>query len=213
MPTTGTLSLEASHHFDQQSILPDSVHLVNEAGYDLSISRLQYFLSGIRLHKADGTTALLKDILYVDMEAANKWRLYDIPAGTYTGISFLIGLDSANNFHERLPATPEHLNMEWPEPMGGGYHFLKMEGHYRDQDRLQGYAMHVGGNGFTIETERIPVSLTIGADAAALSLQMNVAEWFRNPHTYDFNLHGNYTMGDAPAMQMLTENGRDVLHR
>ena len=37
--------------------------------------------------------------------------------------------------------------MAWPDVMGGGYHFLKLEGHYKKDSLLAGYAMHIGQNG------------------------------------------------------------------
>jgi hypothetical protein len=46
-----------------------------------------------------------------------------------------------------LSTTLDNLNMAWPTAMGGGYHFLKMEGHYLDSlNTNQGYAIHIGKN-------------------------------------------------------------------
>ena len=37
--------------------------------------------------------------------------------------------------------------MAWPTAMGGGYHFMKVEGHYLDtSNTIQGFAIHLGKN-------------------------------------------------------------------
>ena len=36
-----------------------------------------------------------------------------------------------------------HATMAWPVPMGGGYHYMKLEGDFNDS--LSGYGTHTGG--------------------------------------------------------------------
>ena len=38
-------------------------------------------------------------------------------------------LDSSTKSNRTLPATVENLQMEWPVPMGGGYHFRSLKAH------------------------------------------------------------------------------------
>ena len=39
---------------------------------------------------------------------------------------------------------------------------------------------------------------------------MNIENWFKDPHIYDFDVFGSYTMQNQEAMQTLTENGHNV---
>lgn len=155
---------------------------------------------------------LLKNYHYVDAmnSSSNLLVLKDVPVGNYIGISFNIGLDSAQNISDGLPATTDNVNMKWPNPMGGGYHFLKLEGYYKDTTATPGYAMHLGTNSCLVPIKLFkPINVTTDSKIP-LGLVMNINEWYKNPTTFDFNKDGNYIMGNAAAMKKITDNGRDV---
>jgi hypothetical protein len=99
--------------------------------------------------------------------------------------------------------------MAWPDMMGGGYHFMKLEGSYVDSTGTYGYAMHVGKNAYLVNcTMSHHFDLNTGLNAK--ELVMNVNEWFKNPAIYDFNVDGNYSMGVMAAMTKLKNNGTDI---
>ena len=139
-----------------------------------------------------------------------KIDLGAVPAGNYESVQLFIGLDDETNVTGGLPNTKENVDMAWPEHMGGGYHFLKCEGHYQDPNAATvGYAMHMGGNETRI-TVTIAKAFTLAKDSPSLTLAMNLDEWYQNPHEYNFDVDGNYTMHDDVAKQKLKENGADV---
>jgi hypothetical protein len=71
--------------------------------------------------------------------------------------------------------------------------------------------MHIGTNACLIPSITLSTNFTVTTDSqTSLTLKMNVNEWYRNPNIYDFNIDGNYTMGDMPLMMKITENGQDV---
>jgi len=43
-----------------------------------------------------------------------------------------------------------------------------------------------------------------------ISLRMEINNWFCSPHTWDFNYWGGYIMQNQEAMQIASENGKDV---
>lgn len=93
--------------------------------------------------------------------------------------------------------------MEWPQLMGGGYHFLKLEGNYIDNSATYGYAMHLGTNNCLIPIKLFsPIHISNDAKTK-LKLKMNINEWFKNPHLFDFNLDANNIMGDSINMKKL----------
>ncbi len=191
----------------------DTVDYVNDAGYKYSISKLEYYLSFIQLEREDGKIYLADSIFYVNAKRKNQHiTLTEIPSGHYTRISFLIGINKAKNKTDYLPATTENLGMAWPDMMGGGYHFIKMEGHFSDtQNNKQGYAIHLGTDAMQVAHHPLVYNVSVSsATQAALHLNMNVNEWLRNPHTYDFMKDGNYTMSDPKLMKLINENGKDV---
>lgn len=189
----------------------DTIIYENQAHNHYSVNTLVYYLSQISLIKSDSSVVEVKDWLFVDARSATTLDVSfkDIPKGCYTGISFNIGIDSIHNVQNGLPATNDNLMMEWPQLMGGGYHFLKLEGYFADSSGSPGYAMHLGTNKCLIKVQ-LPVSMCFDKDAVSKMLVMNVNEWFRTPNIFDFNVDGNYIMGDSVAMLKFAANGADV---
>ena len=203
------INFKIQYHVDATAIIRDSVMYINAAGNQYGIHNLMYYLSEIKLTKADGTTHLLKNVHYADCfnPLTNQFGFANVPQGIYTGISFNIGIDSVHNHHQVMTNTMENLNMEWPELMGGGYHFLKLEGSFIDAGTNYGYAMHVGTNPCLVPVTLLKNFIVTADSKIQLTLNMNVNEWFRSPYDYDFNSDGNYCMGNMPLMMKLTENG------
>ncbi|MBN8666068.1 MAG: hypothetical protein J0M30_01105 [Chitinophagales bacterium] len=108
----------------------------NAAGEEFKISMLNYYISNIVLTNEDGTTYTMpRDSSYFLIKEENPSReieLGNVPAGNYTGISFLLGIDSTKNtapVGERtgcLDPAGDGAGMYWT--WNSGYIFLKMEG-------------------------------------------------------------------------------------
>lgn len=209
--TQNSLSINISYDVDGQPLLFDTLLYTNAAGSTYGISRLWYYLSQISLVRVDSSIVILKPYQFVDASSSstNKITLTGIPTGNYIGMQFNIGLDSGLNITNILPTTMENLNMEWPVQMGGGYHFMKFEGHASDSAGDYGFAMHLGLNGYLVKCS-IWQPVQVNAGETVLGLTMNPNEWFRNPQVYDFNVDGNYSMGLMSAMLKLKQNGSDV---
>lgn len=212
-PKVNELQLSIQYNIDNVSYVTNINKYINQAGNHFSISRVSYYLSQIKLIKSDNSSVLVKEYQYVDADntSSNKLIFNSIPIGDYIGIKFNIGLDSLHNISDALPTTMENINMAWPQMMGGGYHFLKMEGNFLDSlGQSFGYAMHLGTN-----VCLIPIMLnkkfTVSADSKlSFNLVMNINEWYKNPNIFDFNKDGNYIMGNMMLMKKITENGIDV---
>lgn len=205
------LSINLKFNVDGASLVYDSILYQNAAGNPYSVSRLQFYLSDFEFVNSAGTTISIDTTIYVDARNAVNTRLRfpDFPFGDYIAFKFNIGVDPAHNVTGGLPNTLENTNMAWPDFMGGGYHFMKFEGDYRDQSVSYGYAMHLGTNDFLVH-EMLLLPFTINSNNYIVDLSMNLNEWFEHPMIYDFNVDGNYSMADSAAMTKLTINGVDV---
>jgi hypothetical protein len=113
------------------------------------------------------------------------------------------------NKTDALPANTENISMVWPDAMGGGYHFMKMEGYFKDGTTTPGYAMHLGTNACKFNC-KVYSSININNDTHNLNMEMNINEWYRNPQNFNFNTDGNYIMGNMPLMMKIVNNGFDV---
>ncbi|MBS1771740.1 MAG: hypothetical protein JST82_02685 [Bacteroidetes bacterium] len=209
---TGNLSINITYSVDAQPLSWNDLVYKNEAGNEYSISKLQYYLSDFRFYKNNILLQGVDSVFYIDANISNTNNLLfrNINSEKYDSVSFCIGVMPAKNSIGGLPATVDNNNMVWPDMMGGGYHFLKLEGHWKDTTGLNGFAMHLGKNGFQCFTglkckiDILPQSLSVW------QIKMNINEWFRTPNVYNFSTDGVYTMGNDLLMQKIKENGVNV---
>lgn len=110
---------------------------INASGNTFKVNMLRYFISNIRLTKADGSVYTIpQDNSYflVDESIASSQQLLlkDIPEGDYTAATFIIGVDSLKSTKSNafrlgaLDTSGEAQGMYWS--WNSGYIFFKMEG-------------------------------------------------------------------------------------
>lgn len=116
--------------------------------------------------------------------------------------------------------------MFWPQYLGGGYHYLKLNGKWLDTNNFERpYNFHLGiGQVYDQQTGAItgfiqnyfqvdvPASSfeMLNEGEVTINLVMHVDRWFNNPHTYDHNEWGGDIMQKQEAMKLGCENGHDV---
>jgi len=141
--STGHMVVTFQHSVGQQPLEYDTIKYVNAAGNPYMVTNIQYFISDIYLHKANGDSVLLNkenNIHYIDTDLPDTWIWHlkeSIPVGQYSAISFTFGLNEKENISLRFVNPPES-NMFWPEYLGGGYHYMKLNGKWRDTANLSG---------------------------------------------------------------------------
>lgn len=215
MITSGKITINIDYVAGGVPLIFDTVKFTNRAGNTYSVTALQYYLSGFRFYKNNEFQHYCSKIVFVDARVAGTshfelTELTGMKVGTYDSVSFYIGIEPALNITNSLPASLENIGMGWPDAMGGGYHFLKLEGHWNDGGTVSGYAMHLGTNNYQVKAG---VTCKVVVDKVAngqLNMTMNINEWYTNPYDYNFSTDGLFSMGVAPLMQKLTENGADV---
>jgi len=206
-----SLKLNINYKVDGFPLIFDTIMYHNLAGNNYGVTRLEYYISNITFHSTSGKDFALKNIFYMNARtpSTNSISIDHVPAGQYTDITLNIGIDSANNKTNSLPNTSENINMAWPSSMGGGYHFMKLEGYYVNTPSTTGFTMHLGQN-TSLVTCLIQQPFQVSSSTSEIKLSMNLNEWFCSPIMYDFNADGNFIMGDMQAMGKITANGIDV---
>ena len=228
------IDLNIGYELNGQLLVTDTLCYVNEAGNRFLITEIQWFLSDIELLNQDGewhklrqrdatdSIALVTEhIFYIDTDLPESQTLRGkaLPAGHYTALRFTFGLDENDN-RSGLFNDPPEANMFWPEALGGGYHYMKLNGKYLDEnEQLAPLNIHLGigqnedhttfyQNYFTVT---LPIDFIVAENTEnQLFLTMIVDNWFRNPNLYDFNDWGSAIMQNQAAQQALKENGYDV---
>lgn len=121
------LSFSWQHHYGP-TVFNTPVYS-NVHGQVYSISTLRYYVSNVALHRADGSMYLRKTPALIDHDddAMTSVRLDNVPLGTYTSVSFILGVDSADNVAGPREGALDPLNgMYWT--WATGYIFFKLEG-------------------------------------------------------------------------------------
>ena len=220
----GHIKLNFSFVVDNDSLRLDTCMYRNAAGNLYEVNDVQFFISHVRLETTSGEIVEIADnqgIHYTDIRIPRtlSWEVADVlPADEYKSITFVFGLEGEQNSTGYFPNPPEN-NMSWPDVLGGGYHYMKINGRWIDFNGMrQPFNLHSGkiatDNGFADNTFTVTLPLeqfaVIHKETAELTLQMNVNAWFSNPYIFDFNVFGGSIMQNREAQEVLQANGRDV---
>ncbi len=213
--TDSTINIQFDHKVGSDKLQFDTIMYTNASNNNYSVSTLEYFVSKFEFTKTDGTIISFDTIVYVDAKEEIGLALSGLilPVGEYSSLDFIFGLDDEDNV-TGLFVNPPESNMEWPVPMGGGYHYMKLEGKFDSVSIVKNYQAHTGrlmatphfidinldlGNSFSIG----------GGDEINLLLTMDINNWWQLPNNLDLNIMSS-VMGNPSIQQKLMENGADV---
>ena len=106
-----------------------ATNYVNASGENFSVTNFRYYISNVKLIKDDGSKYSVPNSYFlIDANDTNslKVNLANIPGGKYTGVEYLIGVDSARNVAGAQTGALDPVNgMFWSWTQG--YIFLKLE--------------------------------------------------------------------------------------
>jgi hypothetical protein len=145
----GAISLNIQHTIENIPFVKGQFLYTNKAGNMYMISDIQWFMSDIALTMTDGTIVRpdsSQKYMYIDTELPETWQIKfnHIPEGQYQAINFTFGLDEKHNTSFRFVNPPESY-MFWPEYLGGGYHYMKLNGKWIDTEGLEvPFNFHLG---------------------------------------------------------------------
>lgn len=132
----GTLSLEFDNIVGSEDLQLETGSYTNTSGESYNITTLKYFISNIALTKADGSVYTVpqdESYFLIDESDVEKHEVeIQVPEGEYTGVSYLIGVDSLRNTMDvskrtgALDPSGEAAGMYWS--WNSGYIFFKIEG-------------------------------------------------------------------------------------
>jgi hypothetical protein len=228
---TGQIRIRFSQVINEKPVRFDTMIYINKAGNMFEISQIQYFISEVTLHKSGGGSYLLSPEAtwhYVDNDipASLIWNISDkITIGSYDSVSFIFGLSKENNKSYKFKNAPESL-MFWPDVLGGGYHYMKINIRYlNNSGEISNFNCHIGTgqikssdgiiegfiqNFFLVTLPWSSFKIT-GDETKTIEIVMNVEKWFALPNIIDFNNYGGI-MDNEEAMKKICENGANVFN-
>ena len=211
----GFVDICVDYSVNNEPLITDTLCYTNEAGNEFLVTEIQWFVSKWELQDEQGRWIASDRIFYIDtnIPESQTLRMDSIPIGKYKKVRFTFGLDESDNLSGRFSDPPES-NMFWPEQLGGGYHYMKLNGKFvNEAGQLVPLNIHLGrlheeDNHFTVE---LPIDFSITENTEnQLHLTMIIDNWFRSPNLYDFNEYGSAIMQNQAAQNVLKQNGQDV---
>ena len=213
-----------SHNWDGTLVTNsdfNTIKFTNENGEELSIERFRYLISKITFYKTDGSTTVLDGYNLVDLtnnENLSFTPITFLETGTYSDVTFTFGFNNEDNLNNYTDLNTASWNV--PEMLGGGYHYMQFDGKFLNaSDEEQGFNYHAiraadnpGANPTFPQDTFFNVSLgavTI-TNNATFNIEMNIAEWFKNPHRWDLNVLNQMLMPNSSAQIMMYDNGQNV---
>lgn len=218
--TTGSLRLDFDNVVGLENlVLNDSIYL-NQNGDAFTVSLFKYYISNIKLFKANGDHYDVPNSYYlIDASIPNSSiiSVNDIPNGTYTSIEFMIGVDSTRNVSGvQSGALDPGNNMFWS--WNTGYVMLKLEGTSPQSSASQNSILyHIGGfTGTNNVLKTITPNLqgnTIVINSTTtpeIHLITDVLEMFKTPTLMDFSVTNGIHM-PGTAAKTVADNYVDMI--
>ena len=211
-PNVTNLIINFTQTIQNEDLYLGTFSYMNTQEQEYSVDRLWYIMSNITLHTENGNNIIIKDAHFIDVENPNTLTLVidDLENNNYTAISYTMGLDSNQNISNLYLNEDFHTKMFWPEPMGGGYHYMKLEGNFNNETTF--YNTHTGGTmgmDFSFSnTDSISLITDENTEKIELSINMEIANWYKG--LYSIALSNEGIMGNTDIQAQLKANGANV---
>jgi len=194
------------------SLVLNSASYKNAHGDDFTVNSFRYYISNVKLLKADNSSYAVPDSYFlVDhaVPASLDLNMKNVPVGDYTAVSFVVGVDSARtkagNFTGVL--NPNN-NMYW-DMNGPEFKNVVLEGTSPQNTRSGALVFHIAGYKHsttnTIRTVTLPFPpsmLLVRTDhSPEAHLHVDILKMFTGTTTVNFATTNN-VMGGIPAAQI-----------
>ena len=216
-PQPANITLQFTHNWDGVPISSSDFNdfkFTTENGESVSIEKLRYLVSNIKV----GNTVKDYQLINIGENTGLKIDFTEANLGS-TFLKFTFGLKDVDNKDGEYQDL-NSVSFNVPGMLGGGYHYMQFDGKYKDtnnQDANFNYhAIRAVDRSdptnlifrdtsfeFDIGTYNIEKDTTI-------EIKVNIAEWFKNPTTWNLNELNTVLMPNFEAQKMMSANGKSV---
>ncbi|MFT5258126.1 MAG: hypothetical protein ACI9KF_001766 [Arenicella sp.] len=215
-PEQFEITLNFTHNWDRLEFTKQNFNelkFTNANGERLSIEKLQYLISNISLLDAKN-----HHLIDVGENTGTSISILNLTEGSYV-LSFRFGFSDEDNTDGAYQDL-NSVSFNVPEMLGGGYHFMQFNGKYLDTNSEEsGFNYHTiravdktDPNNLEFEDTSFEVNLgTIKiTNTTEIEIEVNLAEWFKNPNTWNLNELNTVLMPNFEAQKMMSANGKSV---
>jgi hypothetical protein len=221
-PTTN-VTLKFTHNWDGTPLTSSDFNdfkFTTENGESLSINRLRYLLSNIRLINGNDIYTF-SDYNLIDLESEKGLSL-SLPQSIFSGsyeLKFNFGFADVDN-KDGVYQDLNSVSFDVPGMLGGGYHYMQFDGKYKDVNNADaGFNYHtIRAVNRTDPTNLIFEDTSFEVDLGTLSfinnaeitIKADISEWFKNPNTWNLNELNTVLMPNFEAQKLMSANGKSV---
>lgn len=213
------VTLKFTHNWDGTPVTAsdfNSFNYVTENGESVSMERLRYVVSNINLGGES------KPYQLVDLGINSGFEIiFNNVAQGVNNLNFTFGFSDTDNI-DGVYQDLNTVSFNVPGMLGGGYHYMQFDGKYKDTNNLDAnFNYHAiravnrsDPNNLIFEDTSFLVdfgSVTI-TNNATIEIKMNIAEWFKNPNTWDLNQLNTVLMPNFEAQKLISANGKSVFY-
>lgn len=228
----GSIELSFDNVAGSEALVFGNVY-VNEAGEQLTFNKLLYYVSNVKLVKTDGTEyEVPKDSCYFlidhSVAASRTVTINNVPAGSYSGVKFIIGVDSLKSTTDISQRTgsldPAGAAAEMYWSWNSGYIFVKCEGTSPQApldtiSNTRPFFYHIGGYGGYSSPALNNIknaSISNSGEAAEVAegntpemhIKVDILQLFKSPTTLSVATHPDVMFG--PMSATIADNYKDM---
>lgn len=210
-----TVTLNFTHNWDGVPVTNKDFNkfkFTNANGEEISINRLRYVISNVSL--INNSNHFLIDL---GENTGMSIPVSNIETGTFD-LKFTFGFKDSEN-KDGIYQDLNSANFNVPGMLGGGYHFMQFDGKYIDTDNEEAnFNYHAiravnreNPDELVFQDTSFEVNLgKVNINNNQIEIQMNIAEWFKNPNLWNLNELNTVLMPNFEAQKLMSANGKSV---
>lgn len=214
---TSTVKVSIRNLVNGKKLVLNNEVYANAHGDSFTVRMYKYYISNIKLIGETGAVFAEPESYHLVNESKSRTKEFtieNVPSGSYTAVSFMIGVDSLHNVSGAQGGDLDPINaMFWD--WNTGYIMAKMEGTLVN-DNGKEVAFHIGGFAaersvlrvITIPFGETKLKVETGKEPL-IHLNSDLAEWFQTPTLIDFAQYPAITMEGKEAV-MMADNYADM---
>jgi len=217
------VSLKFTHNWDGNTISTSDFNnfkFTTKNGESVSITRLRYVISNIRLINGNEIFTF-SDYNLIDIGEEKGLNL-TLPEQIFSGsyqLKFTFGFADEDNI-DGVYQDLNSVSFNVPGMLGGGYHYMQFDGKYKDTNNADAnFNYHAiravdrtDPNNLIFQDTSFEVDLgTLSfINDSEITIKANIAEWFKNPNTWNLNELSTVLMPNFDAQILMSANGKSV---
>ncbi|MHB0756362.1 MbnP family protein [Polaribacter sp. M15] len=212
------VTLKFTHNWDGVPVNSSDFNqfkFINKNGETIRVEKLRYVLSDINI----GINKINHHLINIGEDSGLELVVNEVSQGS-NFIKFTFGFSDEDN-QDGIYQDLNSVNFGVPLMLGGGYHYMQFDGKYKDVNNADAnfnyHVIRAANSANSNPWENLPdtsFEVDLGTfdfkSDTIIEIEMNIAEWFKNPNTWNLNELNTVLMPNFEAQKLMNANGKSV---